>query len=106
MCFLASIALTTIALADHVIHRQPDRAAVDSLGRKTRLLEKVARDHAVHLLQHRRCQLRLRGSRAVSSHALRLNRPVIPQPPFAHFCGDIFGGFGAYATGRFGATSS
>jgi hypothetical protein len=38
-----------------------DRAAVGLLGRQPGLIEQAARDHAVHELQHRRHQLRLRG---------------------------------------------
>jgi len=40
---------------------QRDRAAVGLKGLETGLLEQVARDHAVHDLQHRRYQHRLCG---------------------------------------------
>ena len=40
---------------------QRDRAAVGLIALETRLPEQVARDHAVHDLQHGRQQLGLRG---------------------------------------------
>ena len=40
---------------------QRDRAAVGRVGFETRLPEQVARDHAVHHLQHRSHQLGLCG---------------------------------------------
>ena len=44
--------------------------------------------------------------RTVSGSVLRLNRPEGRHLVDAHRCGNTFGGLGAYATGRFGATSS
>ena len=56
---------------------QRDRAAVSLVGLETRLPEQVARDHAVHDLQHGRHQLGLCGQQQAKRDRKRQN-------PLAH----------------------